>query len=253
MSISAHGGSAGLGASFGGCGPGGAAQIVGMDRVRPSALRGHGRFGAYPVLAAAMVAAGAAIVMRWGPALPEMVLAADPVSDMEEADAVTGVVITAPYTADTEIDALTEPVEEVIEPELTDSSPELVDPAVTTGEVAAPPEVVTAPATTPAQTLPRGRWVLFDRNGQPVDAVVEPWCVDMLDDCPEFGAIAPSCVWIEYLGQLRVRVPFRLTDGDPYACYSPSGQDRASWNYPPAEIAGALDRAPYSLELIYWD
>lgn len=202
-----------------------------------------------------MLMAGTFALMRWGPALPDMVLAAEPVADpiievgpdddiesMEEPPATAG-----------EIEALTDPIEDVVEPEVTDTTPPAVDPAVTTGDVQeAAPQIVTTPAS-PAQTLPRGRWVLFDRNGQPVDAVVEPWCIESVDDCPEFGAIAPSCVWVEWLGQLRVRVPFRLSDGDPNVCYSPLGTDRHTWHYPPADIATAMSDAPYSLELVYWD
>jgi hypothetical protein len=221
-----------------------------MDAMRLPLPRRRGRDGAYPALAAAAVfMAGTVAMMRWGVPMPEMVLAADPVEEIDD-DAQE----LPPYRPDAEdeLEALTDPIEEVVEPEVTDTSVEFFEPG-TTAPASVPPEVVDVPAGGPTQTLPRGHWVLFDRNGQPIDAIVQPWCVDNVDDCPAFGAIAPSCVWVEWLGQLRVRVPYRLSDGDPNACYAPSGHDRASWISPPQEIAGALPDAPYSLELVYWE
>lgn len=220
-----------------------------MDPLRPSLFRRLR--GATPAIAVAGLVLGTAAMVRWDVVAPELALAQDPIEEVAEETG--GMDEPVPYATDGAVGALTDPVEEIAEPESTETTPQIADPASEEPVPTTPPAVVLTPTPESTQQFPSGRWVLFDRWGQAVDAVVEPWCVDGRDHCPAFGEIEPSCVWVEWLGSMRVRIPYRLSDGDADSCYSPSGQDRQFWVAPPETIKDALPDAPYSLELVYWD
>ena len=63
--------------------------------------------------------------------------------------------------------------------------------------------------------LPNGHWVLWDKNGQPVNAMVMPSTYDIQN---QFGEPDISCVYISYLGSQSLGFYYDLATGDPDNC-----------------------------------
>jgi len=103
--------------------------------------------------------------------------------------------------------------------------------------------------------LPRPHWVLWDKDGNPVDAMVQascPFdtsavnystCLDMQNnDFPDASEF--PCVWVSYLGSTFTNVPYDLDTGKPEGCI-------ATTRTIPKWVEDALPSAPYTLTLEY--
>ena len=210
-----------------------------------------------PLIAAGIAAMGSLIAIAWGvrvaDVLPGMAVADDEPPPPGENDAVLLEPLGMGTAVPPDTEAVQAPISEV--PETTTGGIVAATTGAEVGTTAAPEPVVEEPE--PVESLPlplpNGRWVLFDRDGFPIDAIVHPWCRWWAGDCEEFGPATASCVWVEYLGQDRIRAPYRLQDGVPDGCYDPSGIDRNRFAPLPNEYVRALPDGPYTLQLVYYD
>ncbi|MCP4599094.1 MAG: hypothetical protein GY847_00890 [Proteobacteria bacterium] len=72
--------------------------------------------------------------------------------------------------------------------------------------------------------VPNSHWVLWDKNGERVDAIVSP----MLDTDERFGDDYNSCVFVSYLGDDYIALGYNLETGQPESCFF-TGSTFDSW------------------------